>query len=65
MVIAGGCVSGILMRIGEGFVMQMVAFGGVMIGAFVGKQTQSIWKKSFLESGMRFFFRICLGGFQP
>lgn len=49
MVIAGGCVSGILMRIGEGFVMQMVAFLGLLIGALVANQTQGFWKNTFGE----------------
>lgn len=49
MVIAGGCVTGVLMRIGEGFAMQMVAFIGLLLGAFTGKQTQYIWKNFFGE----------------
>lgn len=49
MVIAGGCISGILMRIGEGFVMQMVAFIGVLIGALAGKNSQPFWRKTFGE----------------
>lgn len=36
MVIAGGCASGTLMRVGEGFAMQMLALGGLIIGAFLG-----------------------------
>lgn len=49
MVIAGGCVSGILMRIGEGFVMQMVAFLGLLIGALIAYQTQGFWQNRFGE----------------
>lgn len=49
MVIAGGCVSGILMRIGEGFVMQMVAFLGLLIGALIAYQTQGFWQNTFGE----------------
>lgn len=49
MVLAGGCVSGILMRIGEGFAMQMVAFIGLLIGAFAGKNTQAFWRGTFGE----------------
>lgn len=49
MVIAGGCVSGLLMRIGEGFGMQMVAFIGLLIGALAGKNSQAFWKKAFGE----------------
>jgi uncharacterized membrane protein YedE/YeeE len=49
MVLAGGCVSGVLMRIGEGFGMQMVAFMGLLIGALAGKNTQPFWKGIFGE----------------
>lgn len=36
MVIAGGCASGTLMRVGEGFVMQMLSFIFFIIGSTVG-----------------------------
>lgn len=49
MVLAGGCVSGVLMRIGEGFGMQMVAFVGLLIGAYAGKSSQSFWRETFGE----------------
>lgn len=49
MVLAGGCVSGVLMRIGEGFGMQMVAFVGLLIGALAGKNTQAFWRRTFGE----------------
>ncbi|AHF06632.1 YeeE/YedE thiosulfate transporter family protein [Desulfitobacterium metallireducens] len=49
MVLAGGCISGILMRIGEGFEMQMLALVGVLIGAFAGKNTRSFWQGTFGE----------------
>lgn len=50
MVIAGGCVSGVLMRIGEGFAMQMVALVGLLIGALLAHQSQGFWKRTFGES---------------
>lgn len=49
MVLAGGCVSGVLMRIGEGFAMQMIAFVGLLIGAFIGKYSQAFWRRMFGE----------------
>ncbi|NMA69219.1 MAG: YeeE/YedE family protein [Desulfitobacterium sp.] len=39
MVLAGGCASGTLMRVGEGFAMQMIALGGLIIGAFLGNSS--------------------------
>ncbi|NLI90900.1 MAG: YeeE/YedE family protein [Peptococcaceae bacterium] len=49
MVLAGGCSSGVLMRIGEGFAMQMIAFVGLLIGAFLGKYSLPFWQTSFGE----------------
>ncbi|WP_018214524.1 YeeE/YedE thiosulfate transporter family protein [Desulfitobacterium hafniense] len=49
MVLAGGCASGILMRVGEGFAMQMIALLGLLIGAFLGKYSLSYWLAAFHE----------------
>jgi uncharacterized membrane protein YedE/YeeE len=49
MVLAGGCTSGILMRIGEGFVMQWVAFFGLLVGAVLGERTLTNWRNVFGE----------------
>ena len=49
MVLAGGCSSGILMRIGEGFVMQWVAFFGFVLGAVFGERTVKHWRSFFGE----------------
>ncbi|MGE4271913.1 MAG: YeeE/YedE thiosulfate transporter family protein [Desulfitobacterium sp.] len=49
MVMAGGCASGILMRVGEGFAMQMIALLGLLIGAFLGKYSVSYWQTIFHE----------------
>lgn len=44
MVLAGGCASGILMRVGEGFAMQMLALAGVLIGVFFGGKSLRWWQ---------------------
>ena len=44
MVLAGGCASGILMRIGEGFAMQMLALAGVLVGVFFGGKSLKWWQ---------------------
>ncbi len=49
MVLAGGCASGTLMRVGEGFAMQMVALWGIFIGAFLGKYSLPYWLEIFHE----------------
>lgn len=49
MVLAGGCASGVLVRMGEGFGMQMVAFAGLIIGAIFGEQSLPYWKAYFGE----------------
>ncbi len=50
MVLAGGCTSGILMRIGEGFAMQWVAFFGLVVGAVIGQRSQVHWRNLFGDS---------------
>ncbi len=49
MVLAGGCASGVLMRIGEGFAMQMIAFVGLIVGAVLGEGTLPQWRARFGE----------------
>ena len=49
MVLAGGCTSGILMRIGEGFAMQWVAFFGLVVGAVLGERSVVKWRNAFGE----------------
>lgn len=43
MVIAGGCVSGALYRMGEGYVGSWVAMGGVMLGLYTLNRTWNWW----------------------
>lgn len=50
MVLAGGCTSGILMRIGEGFAMQFVAFFGLVVGVVLGERSVVNWRNVFGES---------------
>lgn len=50
MVLAGGCTSGILMRIGEGFAMQWVAFFGLVVGVVLGERSLINWRNIFGES---------------
>ena len=47
MVIAGGCASGTLMRVGEGFTMQMLALVFFIIGSLWGAKDFGWWLKQF------------------
>ena len=47
MILAGGCASGILMRMGEGFVMQFLAFLGLIVGVVLGEDSMPFWQSTF------------------
>lgn len=49
MVLAGGCSTGIIIRIGEGFAMQLLAFFGLAIGSVLGERSIDKWKNTFGE----------------
>lgn len=47
MVVAGGCASGTLMRVGEGFFMNMIALVFFVIGSLIGAYHTSFWDFNF------------------
>ena len=47
MVVAGGCASGTLMRVGEGFFMNMIALVFFIIGSLIGAYHQGFWDYNF------------------
>ncbi|EOC99558.1 YeeE/YedE thiosulfate transporter family protein [Caldisalinibacter kiritimatiensis] len=49
MVIAGGCGSGTLMRIGEGFKLQIVVLIGLIIGTVLGAKHYEFWDKAIIS----------------
>ena len=55
MVIAGGCASGTLMRVGEGFVMQILALFFFIAGSLLGAWHFGWWKLTFMVRGVRVF----------
>jgi uncharacterized protein len=55
MVIAGGCASGTLMRVGEGFTMQILALLFFMIGMTLSSATKPFWTENFHEKGTKIF----------
>jgi hypothetical protein len=61
MVLAGGCVSGSLYRMGEGYVASWVAFGGVMGGLLVGAYTWNWWWETSMAGAPRLWLPRWLG----
>ena len=47
MVVAGGCASGTLMRVGEGFFMNMIALVFFVIGSLIGAYHTGFWDYNF------------------
>lgn len=56
MTIAGGCASGILMRIGEGHSLQWVTLLGITIGSVLGAKNYSIWYDKIISSAKVIYF---------
>ncbi|QSX09398.1 YeeE/YedE family protein [Alkalibacter rhizosphaerae] len=54
MVVAGGCASGVLMRVGDGFLIQMVVLLFFVIGSLLGVRDLPWWKSGFslVENGI-------------
>jgi len=50
MVLAGGCVSGSLYRMGEGYVGSWIAIGGVMLGLFLLNNSWNWWWDNLISS---------------
>jgi uncharacterized protein len=55
MVIAGGCASGTLMRVGEGFTMQLLALLFFVIGSVIADSHKVFWTETFHDNGVRVF----------
>jgi len=61
MVVAGGCVSGSLYRMGEGYVASWVAFAGVMGGLLASAYTWNWWWDHFISTAPRWWLPNWLG----
>ena len=61
MVIAGGCASGTLMRVGEGFQMQVLSLAFFVIGSLVGAHNFDWWHKMFISKGQSVFLPDIFG----
>lgn len=63
MVIAGGCASGTLMRVGEGFWMQVISLVFFIAGSTLGAYQYGWWERNFIVSAPRIFLPDYLGWF--
>ena len=61
MVVAGGCVSGSIYRMGEGYVASWVSFGGIMIGLLAAGYTWNWWWEWQIASGPRIWLPHYVG----
>lgn len=61
MVIAGGCASGTLMRVGEGFMMQILSLFFFVIGSLIGASHFGWWKEKFIVHGPSIFLPDVFG----
>lgn len=61
MVIAGGCASGTLMRVGEGFWMQLLSLFFFVVGSLWGAHDYGWWDINFISKGPEIFLPDYLG----
>ena len=61
MVLAGGCVTGSLYRMGEGYLGSWVAMGGVLIGLYALNRTWNWWWEVSIATAPRIWFPTSLG----
>ncbi|MDC7222041.1 MAG: YeeE/YedE thiosulfate transporter family protein [Spirochaetales bacterium] len=61
MVIAGGCASGTLMRVGEGFIMQIISLFFFVIGSLWGAHDFGWWKLHVISNGKTVFLPDVFG----
>lgn len=61
MVIAGGCASGTLMRVGEGHRLQVVTLVFFIIGSALGAHDYNFWDKNFISKGKAVFLPDLFG----
>ncbi len=65
-VIAGGCASGTLMRVGEGYAQQMIALVFFVIGSGLGAATWPIWRDALgVNLQAKIYMPELLGGMVP
>ncbi len=63
MVISGGCASGTLMRVGEGFLMQILTLVFFITGSLWGAHNFGWWNTNFITKGKPVFLPNIFGWF--
>lgn len=61
MVISGGCASGTLMRVGEGFTMQMLSIFFFVVGSLIGAAHFGWWTENVILHGRSVFLPDVFG----
>lgn len=61
MVVAGGCVSGSIYRMGEGYLASWVSFGGILVGLLLAAYTWNWWWEVSISNGWRVWLPAYLG----
>jgi len=61
MVISGGCASGTLMRIGEGFTMQWISITTFILGSVLGAMHFGWWTENFFNAAPKIYLPQTLG----
>ncbi len=61
MVIAGSCVSGCLVRMGEGYLMHWVNFFGILLGSSLGAWHLGWWLKTTIDKSPIIFLPLSFG----
>ncbi len=56
MVLAGGCASGLLMRIGEGHTIHLLVLLGIIIGNLLGAKDYGFWHKLVVKNAKVVYF---------
>ena len=63
MVISGGCASGTLMRVGEGFIMQVISLAFFVVGSILGAMTMGWWTVNLIARAKAVFLPDVFGWF--
>lgn len=61
MVVSGGCVSGSIYRMGEGYVASWVSFGGILLGLLAAGYTWNWWWRAQIGDGARLWLPAYIG----
>ncbi len=63
MVVAGGCASGTLMRIGEGFKLQLIGLSGFLVGTVLAAGHFQFWDEVLIQQGQVLYLPERIGPF--